>query len=76
MVVTEREREKLIKIIILLGLEGGTLQSSKVAKTPGVRKEDTRIDTPRGFYSKLIEKHSDVLIFFVSNALCSRSMIQ
>jgi len=28
-----------------LALEGGTTQSSKVAKTPGVRKEDKRLDT-------------------------------
>jgi len=71
----KKDRKKLIKIITSLALEGGNTQSSKVAKTPGVRKEDKRLDTT-GVYSKLIEKHSDMLIFFIGNALCSRSMIQ
>jgi len=41
----KKDRKKLIKIIMSLALEGGTTQSSKVAKTPGVRKEDKRLDT-------------------------------
>lgn len=60
----EKERKRLIKIVTLLALESGNPQSSKVAKTPGVRK---RGSTLRGFCSKLIEKHSDTCWYFFIN---------